>query len=179
MDQQPHELKKADTVGTESSLESNGRGSIGNESASSEFDDVEEGIIANHEEEDVIIPAAHHQRRMNTVILLSILPLAAALIALGVLLSSSTQSASIVSSATVQPSNMNTTEPISSTAPSPSETEIIIIETISNIENTQSKLPPNEVRDRVVVIGYFPCFLLSDNSCLVACGYISYDYELK
>jgi len=54
MDQQPHELKKADTVGTESSLESSGRGSIGNESASSEFDDVEEGIIANHEEEDVI-----------------------------------------------------------------------------------------------------------------------------
>ena len=148
VDQQPHELKKADTVGTESSLESSGRGSIGNgnESASSDFD-LEQSITnANHEEVDVIIPAApHHQRRMNTVILLSMLPLAAALIALGILLSNNNQSTSIVSSAKVQPSNI--TEPIHST----SETEIIIIETMSNIENTQSKLPPNEVRDRVSV----------------------------
>ena len=45
------------------------------------------------------------------------------------------------------------TEPISiSTTHSPSETEIIIIETISNVENTQSKLPPNEVRNRVAPI---------------------------
>ena len=148
MDQQPYELKKADTVGTESSLESSGRGSTGNGSMSSDYD-LEDGIaIANrHEGEDVIMPAeaAHHQRRMNTVILLSILPLAAALIALGILLSNNSQSTSIISSAKVQPSNI--TEPIYS----PSETEIIIIETMSNIENTQDKIPPNEVRNRASV----------------------------
>ena len=156
MDQQPHELKKVDTVGTESSLESSGRGSTGNGSAASSDFDLEDGIsiIANHEEEDVIPAAHHHQRRMNTVILLSIIPLAAALIALGVLLSNNTESTSMISSAKVQPSNTNTNiteSKISSTAQSPSTTEIIIIETISNIENTQSKLPPNEVRDRVSV----------------------------
>lgn len=148
MDQQPHELKKADTVGTESSLESSGRGSTGN------FD-LEDGIsisiIANHEEEEDVIIPTHHQRRMNTVILLSILPLAAALIALGVLLSNSNQSTSLISSAKVQPSNTNITEPISSTAQSPSTTEIIIIETMSNIENTQDKIRPNEVRNRASV----------------------------
>ena len=152
VDQQPHELKKAYTVGTESSLESSGRGSTGNGSMSSDYD-LEDGIaIANrHEGEDVIMPAeaAHHQRRMNTVILLSILPLAAALIALGVLLSNNNQSTSMMSSAKVQPSNTKTniTEPIQL----PSTTEIIIIETMSNIENNESKLPPNEVRDRVSV----------------------------
>lgn len=114
---------------------------------SSDFDLEQSIAITNHEEEDTMIPAHHHQRRMNIVILLSIIPLAAALIALGILLSNNTQSISIISSAKVQPSNTNITEPIHS----PSETEIIIIETMSNIENTQSKLPPNEVRDRVSV----------------------------
>ena len=110
IDQQPHELKKADTVGTESSFESSGRGSTGNGSASSEdLDlDLEEGIDYN--EEHVIVPAHHHQRRMNIVILVSTIPLAAALIALGILLSNNTQPTSMISSAKVQPtSNTNTT----------------------------------------------------------------------
>ena len=45
VDQQPHEMKKADTVGTESSLESSGRGSTGNESASSEFGDEKRKVL--------------------------------------------------------------------------------------------------------------------------------------